>query len=218
MGRKKVFLLLYLSIFLFFHSTGFCQPKPNIIFILTDDQRWDAMGAMGNPIIQTPNIDRLADAGILFQNAYVTTSICCVSRASILTGQYQSRHNINDFQTDLSSKAFSKTYPVLLRNAGYQIGFIGKFGVGLHPPADLYDYWVNTEAGGKTQPDYIITESNGNKIHDTDTISHAIQQFLTKVDTDKPFCLSVSFKAPLNRTGFPLYILCNRVMQPTIVM
>ena len=65
--------------------------KPNIIFILTDDQRWDAMGAMGNPIIQTPNMDKLATAGVLFQNAYVTTSICCVSRASILTGQYESR-------------------------------------------------------------------------------------------------------------------------------
>ena len=61
--------------------------KPNIIFILTDDQRWDAMGAMGNPTIKTPNMDKLATAGILFQNAYVTTSICCVSRASILTGQ-----------------------------------------------------------------------------------------------------------------------------------
>lgn len=94
--------------------------RPNIIFILTDDQRWDALGAMGNPIIRTPNLDKLATAGILFQNSYVTTSICAVSRASILTGQYQSRHKINDFKTDLNSEAFSATYPILLKDSGYK--------------------------------------------------------------------------------------------------
>src|SRR5580698_3738816 len=82
--------------------------RPNIIFILTDDQRYDALGAMGNSIIHTPNMDRLANAGILFRNAYVTTSICCVSRASLLTGQYESRHHINDFATDLGASALEQ--------------------------------------------------------------------------------------------------------------
>ncbi|MDP4130909.1 MAG: sulfatase [Bacteroidota bacterium] len=177
--------------------------KPNIIFILTDDQRWDAMGAMGNSIIQTPNIDKLARAGILFQNAYVTTSICCVSRASILTGQYQSRHKINDFDTDLAPEALSKTYPALLKEAGYNIGFIGKFGVGHHPPDHLFDYWVDTEAGGKGQPDYLMMDQHGHKIHDTDTIGNAIQQFLDHTADEKPFCLSVSFKAPHEQDGDP---------------
>ena len=178
--------------------------RPNIVFLLTDDQRWDALGAMGNTIIQTPNMDKLATAGILFQNAYVTTSISCASRASILTGQYESRHKINDFGTNLIADAFSKTYPALLKEAGYKIGFIGKFGIGHQPPGSSFDFWVDTEAGGKGQPDYINTDKNGHQIHDTDTISSAIQLFLDHLnDNNAPFCLSVSFKAPHEQDGYP---------------
>src|SRR6476659_4442909 len=180
------------------------KPQPNIIFLLTDDQRWDAMGAMGNSIIQIPNMDKLANAGVLFQNAYVTTSICCVSRASILTGQYESKHHINDFNTDLSSEVLANSYPVLLKNAGYNTGFIGKFGVGTHPPEKLFDFFVNSEAGEKTQPDYVIKGKNGKLIHDTDTLSNAIQDFLSAYGKNqKPFCLSVSFKAPHEQDGNP---------------
>ncbi len=177
--------------------------RPNIIFILTDDQRYDAMGAMGNSLIHTPNMDRLANAGILFKNSYVTTSICCVSRASILTGQYQSRHHINDFTTNLTAHALANTYPALLKNAGYTLGFIGKFGVGNKPPDSLFDLFVNTEAGEKSQPDYITIDKNGNKIHDTDTIGHSIQIFLDRYGNSRPFCLSVSFKAPHEQDGDP---------------
>jgi arylsulfatase A-like enzyme len=179
------------------------KSKPNIIFILTDDQRWDALGAMGNSIIKTPNLDKLSYAGVLFQNAFVTTAICCVSRASILTGQYELRHKINDFETDLTADAFAKTYPLLLKNAGYNIGFIGKFGVGRHPPDSVFNYWVDTEAGGKGQPDYITTGKNGKKIHDTDTIGSAIQTYLDQFGNNGPFCLSVSFKAPHEQDGNP---------------
>lgn len=177
--------------------------KPNIIFILTDDQRWDALGAMGNTIIQTPHLDQLARQGILFQNAYVTTSICCVSRASILTGQYESGHHIHNFRTDLAADMIANTYPALLKKAGYSNAFIGKFGIGTHPPEHLYDFWVNTEAGGLMQPNYITTDKNGKKTHDTDTIGYAIQHFLDQVDSQKPFCLSVSFKAPHEQDGNP---------------
>ncbi len=177
--------------------------RPNIIFILTDDQRWDALGAMGNPIIQTPNMDKLATAGVLFQNAFVTTSICCASRASILTGQYESRHKIDDFDTDLPTETLKNTYPPLLKNAGYNIGFIGKFGIGHHPPGSIFDFWVDTEAGGKGQPDYITTDKNGHQIHDTDTIGSAIQTFLDQFGNNGPFCLSVSFKAPHEQDGYP---------------
>ena len=98
----------------------------------------------------------------------------------------------------------SETYPVLLKNAGYQIASIGKFGVGKHPPEAIYDFWVNTEAGGKGQPDYIITGNDGNPVHDTDTLNNAIQEFLDKFgNNDKPFCLSVSFKAPHEQDGHP---------------
>ncbi|MCO5240729.1 MAG: sulfatase [Chitinophagaceae bacterium] len=178
--------------------------RPNIIFLLTDDQRWDALGAAGNTIIQTPHLDQLARSGILFQNAYTTTAICCVSRAGILTGQYEAYHNIHDFSTDLSPEALSRTYPVLLKNAGYQIGFIGKFGIGKNPPESVFDFWMDTEAGGKGQPDYMITGKDGNLIHDTDTINNAIQSFLDQFGKrDQPFYLSVSFKAPHEQDGFP---------------
>jgi arylsulfatase A-like enzyme len=177
--------------------------RPNIIFILTDDQRFDALGAMGNRIIQTPHMDKLAKGGILFKNAFITTSICCVSRASVLTGQYQSRHNIGDFSTDLSPAALAKTYPSLLKDAGYKLGFIGKFGVGKHPPHSLYDFWVDTEAGEKSQPDYVTIGKNGKEIHDTDTIGHAIGDFLDQFGNKDPFCLSVSFKAPHEQDGNP---------------
>lgn len=185
-------------------KTKATPERPNIIFILTDDQRFDALGAMGNSIIQTPNMDRLARAGILFQNSYVTTSICCVSRASILTGQYQSRHHINDFDTNLTPAAISQTYPALLKKAGYKLGFIGKFGVGKNPPSSLFDFWVNSEAGEKPQPDYITVGRNGKEIHDTDTIGYAIQDFLAQYGSNSsPFCLSVSFKAPHEQDGDP---------------
>ncbi len=209
MKQTKIKTLFILSFFAlsFLHVKAQNKEsgkRPNIIFILTDDQRWDAMGAMGNPIIKTPNMDKLATSGILFQNAYVTTSICCVSRASILTGQYESSHQINDFSTDLSAKEVGITYPAILKNAGYNLGFIGKFGIGDHPPEQLFDFWVNTEAGGKGQPDYITSDRSGNKIHDTDTLSHAIQNFLNHYgDSKKPFCLSVSFKAPHEQDGNP---------------
>ena len=92
------------------------QPRPNILFMLTDDQRFDDLGCMGNKLIQTPNLDKLAGDGVIFNNAFVTTAICCSSRASILTGQHMRRHGIFDFATPLSSEAMDASYPVLLRN------------------------------------------------------------------------------------------------------
>src|SRR5262245_9859011 len=88
-------------------ATGTKPPtvRPNIIFLLTDDQRWDSLGCTGNTIIQTPNIDSLARQGALFRNGFVTTAICCVSRASIFTGQYERRHKIGDFVTPFTSAA-----------------------------------------------------------------------------------------------------------------
>ncbi len=190
-------------IFLLFVNTAhlFSQQKPNIIFILTDDQRWDALGAMGNSIIKTPNLDKLAREGALFQNAYVTTSICAVSRASILTGQYESRHKINDFTTDLTKDQVMKTYPILLKQSGYKIGFINKYGVGQkNQPKELYDYWTATS---KLQPDYEMKDSKGNFIHNTDSVDHDIQKFLDKFAGKGPFCLSVGFKAPHEQDGNP---------------
>lgn len=193
-------LVLIFSKVLAQQPTTKAQQKPNIIFVLTDDHRWDALGVARNKIIQTPNLDRLANKGILFKNSYVTTSICCVSRASLLTGQYQSRHKINNFKTDLAPEALEKTYPLILKDAGYKIGFVGKYGVGNKHPVQYFDYWSCSE---KEQPPYILIDKEGNKIHNTDSVGHDIEIFLDKFANQGPFCLSVGFKAPHELDGNP---------------
>lgn len=198
MKRRRLFLVCSI---LFAATNLFAQQhRPNIIFLLTDDHRWDAMGAMGNKIIQTPNLDKLAANGLLFQNAYVTTSVCCVSRASLLTGQWESRHRINDFTTDLTPEQVQQTYPILLKNAGYKIGFINKYGVGQKgQPKDLYDYWTAT---ARLQPDYEMKDKTGAFVHNTDSVDGDIQTFLDRYGKE-PFCLSVGFKAPHEQDGMP---------------
>jgi arylsulfatase A-like enzyme len=197
--KRTFVLLLFLTHFSCFAQQE-TQPKPNIIFILTDDHRWDALGANGNKIIQTPNLDALSKKGFLFKKSYVTTSICCISRASLLTGQYKSRHQINDFKTDLKPEALQKSYPILLKNAGYKIGFVGKYGVGLNHPIDYFDYWSCSK---KEQPDYTLINRQGKKIHNTDSVGHDIEIFLNKFSQQGPFCLSVGFKAPHELDGKP---------------
>ncbi|MEI6569551.1 MAG: sulfatase-like hydrolase/transferase, partial [Verrucomicrobiota bacterium] len=119
--------------------------RPNLLFILTDDQRWNTLGCLPGSKVQTPNLDCLARQGVLFRNQFVTTSICCVSRASILTGQYERRHRIGDFATPFTPGQWAETYPALLRKAGYRTGFIGKFGVGndaaIAAMSPEFDYW-----------------------------------------------------------------------------
>ena len=170
------------------------QTPPNIIFLLTDDQRWDAMGAMGNPIIQTPEMDQLAQEGILFRNAFVTTPICCTSRASILSGQYARRHGINDFRTHFTEENWEQCYPVQLKNGGYFQGFIGKYGVGRAEdfPTTDFDYWK----GIPGQPKYEQEDADGNYVHLTRILGDQCLEFLEAVPSGQPFCLSVSFKAP----------------------
>lgn len=170
------------------------EQAPNIIFLLTDDQRWDAMGAMGNPIIQTPEMDRLAEEGVLFKNAFVTTPICCTSRASILSGQYARKHQINDFKTHFSNADWQNCYPPQLKNAGYYLGFIGKYGVGKEVdfPKTDFDYWQ----GIPGQPKYEQEDEAGNYVHLTSILGDQCLEFLDSVPDNKPFCLSVSFKAP----------------------
>ena len=96
------------------------QQRPNIILMFADDQAYESMGYTGNTVIQTPNMDRLARDGVFFEKAFVTTPICAVSRASILTGQHMRRHGIEDFATPLSDEALDHSYPVLLSEAGYR--------------------------------------------------------------------------------------------------
>lgn len=102
----------------------------NVVVLVSDDQRWDSLGAAGNDVIRTPRLDKLVEEGVHFTDAFVTTSICMSSRASILTGQLTSRHGITRFNREIEPDAFSETYPAVLRQAGYWTGFVGKYGVG----------------------------------------------------------------------------------------
>jgi len=160
----------------------------NIVFLLADDLRWNSLGCMGNKMLITPNIDGLAANGIRFTNARVTTSISMVSRATLLTGQYMSRHKIREFGVPISEEAFSQTYPAILRKAGYWTGFVGKYGVGKIRAAD-FDFSREYERV------HWFPLPNGDSIHVTERNTKDALQFLKERPSDKPFALSVSFFA-----------------------
>ena len=188
------------------HCSG-SKRRPNIIFLLTDDQRWDMLGCMGNEIIQTPNIDAMAHDGIIFENAFVTTAICCTSRASIFLGQYARRHRINDFSTDFTAEQLDLSYDMQLKKAGYRVGFIGKYGVGANLPQDVYDYW----AGVPGQPTYENRDKKGDYIHYTQVCKKQAFEFLHGCEPNRPFCLSISFKAPHVQDGDPRQFIADPV-------
>ena len=169
--------------------------KPNIVFIFTDDQPQTAMSCMGNRQIHTPNMDRLASEGVLFENSFVTTSICCVSRASLLTGQHMARHGINSFDTPLSREQMALTYPGLLRSAGYRTAFLGKFAVGqpraaaqeLCLPAEQFDLWYGF-------PQALSFNQQGRYL--TTIMEEKATQFIREQPRDKPFLLIMALKEP----------------------
>jgi arylsulfatase A-like enzyme len=164
--------------------------SPNIIFIVTDDQRWDMLGCAGNNIIQTPNIDRLAHEGARFSHAFVTTPICAASRASFFTGLYERTHDYTFNKPPLRKAYTDNSYPCLLKRAGYRTGFVGKFGVNVEVPVDSLFSWkkINGFPYWKTV--------NGKKQHLTDIQGEQAIQFIRESTPGKPFCLSLSFSAP----------------------
>ncbi|UTA48362.1 sulfatase [Simiduia sp. 21SJ11W-1] len=173
--------------------------QPNIVFILTDDQRWDAVGYAGNDIIQTPNIDALAEQGTRFSNAFVTTSICAASRASIMTGTYERRHGFTFNEPPLRTKFIENSYPKLLKDAGYTVGFVGKFGMQFEGDADktLFDYDARPGEKAVAGRYYELNLDTHKHEHTTERIGNHSVEFIRKaVASGKPFNLSVSFHAP----------------------
>lgn len=171
-------------------AAGDQSQRPNIILLLGDDHRGDALGCMGNAVVKTPHLDRMAAEGVLFQRHFCTTPICCTSRASIMLGQYASTHGIHDFSKPLSPEQVERSYFSILRKAGYYTGFIGKFGVGKTMPETSFDVWNGF--GG--QGHYFPEGPDGR--HLTDIQRGQAVSFLKAVPRDRPFCLSLSFKAP----------------------
>lgn len=165
--------------------------RPNIVFLLTDDQRWDTLGCYGNTIIHTPHLDALSQRGVTFDRAFVTTSICAPNRACILTGQYCARHGMWFFDRELAPQQLAQTYPALLKRAGYRTGFIGKYGVGEPPGPDVFDFNKGFPGQGRFR-----IERDGQKTHLTRVMAEQAIEFLEGCEAGQPFALSISFKAP----------------------
>jgi len=183
-------------------SLNGCRPetknhkseRPNILVLISDDQRWDQLRYSDNPIIpelKTPNIDRLARQGAYFRNAFVTTPICAVSRASIMSGRYASTHGMNHFGTPMTTEVLSKTYPALLHENGYKTGILGKWGMGIEGTEKIFDVFN----AWKGQGNYFHDTDSG-KIHNAEWLAARAREFLETCTTEKPFCLTVCYKSP----------------------
>lgn len=195
------------------------ENRPNILFILTDDQPYGIMGCEGNPIVQTPNIDKLAGEGVHFRNAHITSAICTPSRVSIFLSQYERKHGVNfNSGTAVSEKAWATSYPMVLRRYGYYTGYVGKnhtpVGEGGYESGVLeksFDYWYAGHGHLKFYPKRVHKNFKGAQA-DTqaeileegaldflDDNGHALEgalHFLDQRPKDKPFCLSICFNLP----------------------
>lgn len=170
--------------------------RPDILFILTDDHRHDALGCAGHPWLHTPQLDRLAAGGVRFSNSFVTTSLCSPSRASFLTGRYAHAHGVcSNEQEDLPRSV--PTFPTMLQNAGYRTAFIGKWHMARQAkPRPGFDHW---EAFGR-QGEYTRNTLNVNgrwelsNRYVTDDLTDRAERFLAAEQAD-PVLLVVSHKA-----------------------
>ncbi len=183
------------------------SQRPNLVLLLTDDQTTWSMGCYGAPEARTPQMDRLGAEGLVFDRHYVSTAICMASRASIMTGMYEYRTGCNFEHGPLLQRHWRRSYPVLLRQAGFRTAFAGKFGFevarapgtrGILPSGD-FDRW----GGGPGQTWYETARNESMKDyaeeypHSTRAYGAFGRDFIAEsARLGTPFCLSISFKAP----------------------
>lgn len=192
----RCFLLVLLSL-LMANATN--AKRPNVLFILTDDQRWDAIGLGGAKHLQTPHMDRLGREGIYFKNAFCTTSLCSPSRASILSGLYAHAHgvtnNFTEYPVSLSS------FPLVLQQAGYDTAYIGKWHMGENndEPRPGFNWFVTHKGQGQ----YFDTEFNfhGQRReivpgYYTTVVTDMAEEWLQRPRDEQPWCLMIGHKAP----------------------
>ena len=177
------------------NKSGDSFRKPNIIFIMADDHAYQAMSCYDGSLNNTPNIDRIANEGMLFMNSYVTNSICAPSRAVLLTGKYS--HMNGHFTNGHKFDGTQLTFPKVLREAGYETALIGKWHLKSEPQS--FDYWnVLPGQGHYYNPDFI--EMGEKKRHTgyvtTLTTDFALNYLQNLRDPEKPFCLLLHHKAP----------------------
>lgn len=201
MKRNKISVCLILLMALCVHVC-LAQQKPNIVIIVSDDHGYQAIGAYGAKIAQTPNIDRIAAEGVLFNRAYVTNSICGPSRAVILTGKYSNKNGFKDNEHskfDGSQDEFVKH----LQTAGYQTAWIGKWHLETTPQG--FDYYKILPGQGQYyNPDFMNMNGKTEQIQGyvTNVIEDEVEKYLDSRDKNKPFCLVVGHKAT-HRTWIP---------------
>lgn len=171
--------------------------RPNIVFVLVDDLRWDELACTGHPFAQSPNADRIAREGALFTNAFATTPLCSPSRASFLTGQYASRHGIRD-NVDRSAQSHQLiTWPRLLHDAGYETAFLGKWHMGNDDsPRPGFDHWVSFPGQGQSIDPPLNVNGRPEQAtgYVTDVLTERAVDWLRR-PRSKPFCLYLAQKA-----------------------
>lgn len=200
MAKRKIVIqglgLLFIMSFFMIGCTQSAEKaeRPNIIFIMTDDHTIQAMSAYGSIINQTPNMDRIANAGIRFSNAFVTNSICAPSRAVILTGKFSHLNGVRDNAQRFDGS--QQTFPKLLQGAGYQTAMIGKWHLKSDPTG--FDYWnVLPGQGLYYNPDFIeMGERKNHEGYVTDLTTDFALNWLDQRDEEKPFYLMLHHKAP----------------------
>jgi N-acetylglucosamine-6-sulfatase len=176
------------------------RRRRNVIFILSDDHRYDALGFLkAQPWLETPNLDRLAREGAHFENAFVTTALCSPSRASILTGMYAHRHRIVDNNTPIPQGTVF--FPTHLQKAGYKTGFFGKWHMGAEgdDPKPGFDQWVSFRGQGTYLPGPNGINVNGKKVpqkgYITDELTDYALEWLRSLPVEQPYFLYLSHKA-----------------------
>ena len=173
--------------------------RPNILFVMTDDQRWDAMSCAGNPILRTPHMDRVAEEGVRFSEAFVTNALCSPSRGCILTGLYSHAHGVttNGGKSHYFRPGLA-TFPRLLQQAGYYSAVVGKWHIATLPAGLGFDHWCIFPGQGAYDDPVMI--ANGGRVqfrgNSEDVVGDQALETLRSRPKDKPFCLLYHFKAP----------------------
>jgi len=175
-------------------SAGRAKKRPNIIFIMTDDHASHAMSCYGSKINETPNLDRIANEGIRFENSFCTNSICAPCRAVILSGKYSHLNGVKDNR--LKFDGSQQTFPKLLQKAGYQTAILGKWHLKTDPTG--FDYW-NILPGQGAYYNPVLIDNGQRKKHTgyvTDIITDFALDWLKNRNPKKPFCMMYHHKAP----------------------
>ena len=171
--------------------------RPNVLIILTDDQRWDAMSCAGNPTLQTPQMDRLAREGVRFANVFVTTSLCSPSRASLLSGRYARQHGVQNNFTEYPNSLPS--FPQQLKKVGYTTAYIGKWHMGEDNDERRpgFDHWFSHRGQGNYFDNEFNDDGQRRKVpgYYTTVVTDEAVRWL-KQPKREPFLLILGHKAP----------------------